>query len=135
VDLFSGEVEWLGKIEKVKVAPPKLENKWSLMFDENGYRYYQNLGTGETTWDMPDAFKSKETLRKETDDKKLAIMNVARAKKNMEPLTELPVEQDEDDYEYKKAGESDEEDEEKEMQLLKDQVCIHVMHLLVVLQP
>jgi len=124
VDLLSGEVEWLGSVERVKAAPPKLEDKWSLCFDENGYRYYQNQGTGETTWDMPDSFKSKETLQQEADAKKLAAMNELRQKKGMEPLKQLPAEtadDKEDDYEYKKAGESDSEDEEKEMDLLRKQ--------------
>ena len=60
--------EWLGPVEKEEreiVAPPPLEEKWAMAFDENGQKYYTNIGTGESQWEMPDAFKSKETLEAE----------------------------------------------------------------------
>lgn len=62
VDLLSGDVEWLGPVEKEReiAAPPPLEDKWVMQFDENGNKYYHNLGTGESQWEMPDTFKSKE---------------------------------------------------------------------------
>ena len=74
------------------------EDKWRIMFDESGNRYYLNETTGESTWEMPDAFKSKKSAKQKKEE-------AARA-------AEL-------DYEIKPEGESDEEDEKVQIELLK----------------
>ena len=126
VDLLTGEVEWLGTHpakqegeERVPVKPPTVEDKWTLCIDEHGKKYYLNQGTGQTQTEMPDAFKSKSTLEKEANERKLKALNETREKQGLEPLTELPVAKDDEDYDYKAAGDSDSEDERQAMEVLR----------------
>lgn len=98
---WTGEIIWMDRPKKanefglaeIEFKELIVEDKWSIRFDEEGNKYYLNETTGESTWEMPESFKSKRAKAKADAD----------------------AEAEESDYEIA------EEDEEAQMRLLKRQ--------------
>ena len=103
---WTGEIVWLEEkkmvngFEKIDFKELIQEDKWSIRFDDSGNKYYLNETTGESTWEIPEAFKSKNAAKKKADAAKAA---------------------EDAEYEFKPAGDSDDEDEKVQMEILRKQ--------------
>jgi len=101
---WTGEIVWLEEkknalgLAEIEFKELIQEDKWVIRFDDSGNKYYLNETTGESTWEIPEAFKSKRAVQK----KKIADEAA-----------------EDSNYEFKPAGESDDEDEKVQMELLR----------------
>ena len=63
---WTGEIVWLEEkkttlgLAEIEFKELIQEDKWVIRFDDSGNKYYLNETTGESTWEMPEAFKSKK---------------------------------------------------------------------------
>ena len=113
---WTGEIIWFEEKQKgtafgladIEFKALVEEDKWRIMFDESGNRYYMNEKTGESTWEMPDAFKSKKSAKKkkeaaeraeesdyeiEEEDEKVQL-EMLRKKRVLEEEAKIKAEQD-----------------------------------------